>query len=159
MLLTPSFTFAALKAAAKRLKSPSSTIEQFGRDADAVRLKQEFGVKKMSTLLRNRDGASESRSLVETCRPGAQNPYSWTKFMCEQILRICRSRSDWSIERCAILNPIGAHASGLIGEDPAHPQQSQALSVQGLPRAALKAQRILRRLSDKGRHGVRDYIH
>lgn len=47
------------------------------------------------------------------------NPYGWTKYMCEQIL--CdtgKAIPDWSIALLRYFNPIGAHSSGLIGEDP-----------------------------------------
>ena len=47
------------------------------------------------------------------------NPYGWTKYMCEQILRDTgKAISDWSIALLRYFNPIGAHSSGLIGEDP-----------------------------------------
>ena len=47
------------------------------------------------------------------------NPYGWTKYMCEQILRDTgKSIPDWSIALLRYFNPIGAHSSGLIGEDP-----------------------------------------
>lgn len=47
------------------------------------------------------------------------NPYGWTKYMSEQILRdTANSDHDWSIVLLRYFNPIGAHSSGLIGEDP-----------------------------------------
>lgn len=47
------------------------------------------------------------------------NPYGWTKYMCEQILRDTgKAIPDWSIALLRYFNPIGAHSSGLIGEDP-----------------------------------------
>ncbi|MGU7923923.1 UDP-glucose 4-epimerase GalE [Streptococcus suis] len=47
------------------------------------------------------------------------SPYGQTKVMCEQILRdIYVSDSEWSISLLRYFNPIGAHESGLIGEDP-----------------------------------------
>ncbi len=47
------------------------------------------------------------------------SPYGQTKVMCEQILRdIYVSDPDWSISLLRYFNPIGAHESGLIGEDP-----------------------------------------
>ena len=48
------------------------------------------------------------------------NPYGRTKFMIEQILRdLCVSDPEWSVVLLRYFNPIGAHESGLIGEDPA----------------------------------------
>jgi len=50
---------------------------------------------------------------------GSTSPYGWTKYMSEQILRdIQVAHSDWSIAYLRYFNPVGAHASGLIGEDP-----------------------------------------
>ncbi len=52
--------------------------------------------------------------------PGATNPYGWTKLMMEQIFRdLQTSDPAWNIILLRYFNPIGAHASGLIGEDPA----------------------------------------
>ena len=47
------------------------------------------------------------------------NPYGYTKVMIEQILRdVFVADNDWSISLLRYFNPIGAHSSGLIGEDP-----------------------------------------
>ncbi len=47
------------------------------------------------------------------------NPYGWTKYMTEQILSaMAFADSSWSIVLLRYFNPIGAHQSGLIGEDP-----------------------------------------
>jgi len=47
------------------------------------------------------------------------NPYGWTKYMSEQIMRdTAHADSDWSVILLRYFNPIGAHPSGLIGEDP-----------------------------------------
>lgn len=49
----------------------------------------------------------------------ATNPYGYTKVMIEQILRdVYVSDNEWSISLLRYFNPIGAHSSGLIGEDP-----------------------------------------
>jgi len=51
--------------------------------------------------------------------PGATNPYGWTKLMMEQIFRdLQKSDPSWNIVVLRYFNPIGAHPSGLIGEDP-----------------------------------------
>ena len=58
--------------------------------------------------------------LREVSRTGmCTNPYGWTKYMSEQILRdTAKSDNDWAIVLLRYFNPIGAHSSGLIGEDP-----------------------------------------
>ena len=49
----------------------------------------------------------------------AMNPYGRTKLMIEEILRdLYESDHNWSIALLRYFNPIGAHSSGLIGEDP-----------------------------------------
>ena len=58
--------------------------------------------------------------LYETSRTGScTNPYGWTKYVCEQILRdYVVADPSWSVVLLRYFNPIGAHPSGLIGEDP-----------------------------------------
>ena len=58
--------------------------------------------------------------LREDSRIGnCTNPYGWTKYMSEQILRdIAKAAPEWSVVLLRYFNPIGAHPSGLIGEDP-----------------------------------------
>ena len=58
--------------------------------------------------------------LRETSRTGnCTNPYGWTKYMTEQILSgMSVADPDWSIVLLRYFNPIGAHESGMIGEDP-----------------------------------------
>ena len=49
----------------------------------------------------------------------ATNPYGWTKWMIEEILKgVFTADPEWSIMLLRYFNPIGAHESGLIGEDP-----------------------------------------
>ncbi|MBN1777844.1 MAG: UDP-glucose 4-epimerase GalE [Clostridiales bacterium] len=52
-------------------------------------------------------------------RGGCVNPYAWTKFMIEQILTdTAAANPGWSVALLRYFNPIGAHKSGTIGEDP-----------------------------------------
>ena len=64
--------------------------------------------------------ADNEMPLKETSRTGGcTNPYGWTKYMTEQILSgIAHADEEWSIVLLRYFNPIGAHASGRIGEDP-----------------------------------------
>jgi UDP-glucose 4-epimerase len=56
---------------------------------------------------------------VEDMPLGSTNPYGWTKCMSEQILRDLEvSNHDWRVAYLRYFNPVGAHPSGLIGEDP-----------------------------------------
>ena len=58
--------------------------------------------------------------LKEISKTGnCTNPYGWTKYMNEQIIRdTAKALDDWSVSLLRYFNPIGAHPSGLIGEDP-----------------------------------------
>ena len=64
--------------------------------------------------------ADNEMPLKETSRTGScTNPYGWTKYMTEQILQALAVSDDrWRICLLRYFNPIGAHASGRIGEDP-----------------------------------------
>ena len=64
--------------------------------------------------------ADNKMPLRETSKTGnCTNPYGWTKYMTEQILSsIAHADQEWSIALLRYFNPIGAHPSGLIGEDP-----------------------------------------
>ena len=64
--------------------------------------------------------ADNEMPLKETSRTGGcTNPYGWTKYMTEQILSgISHADESWSVVLLRYFNPIGAHKSGLIGEDP-----------------------------------------
>ena len=91
----------------------------------------------------------------------ATNPYGYTKVMIEQMLRdLAVADPDWSIVMLRYFNPIGAHESGLIGEDP------NGIPTNLLPYVAQVAVGKLPCLNVFGDDydtpdgtGVRDYIH
>src|SRR5699024_10932992 len=81
---------------------------------------QEFNVNKIvfssSATVYGMDNESP---LTEDLPTSATNPYGYTKVMNEQILRDLVVADDtWSVMILRYFNPIGAHESGLIGEDP-----------------------------------------
>lgn len=100
--------------------------------------------------------------ITEECPKGTPtNPYGWTKHMIEQILTDFHTAdSEWNVILLRYFNPIGAHKSGLIGEDP-----------KGIPNNLLPyvAQVAIGKLPCLGVFGddydtpdgtgVRDYIH
>ena len=52
--------------------------------------------------------------------PGCTNAYGWTKLMMEQVFKdVQKADPEWNVVLLRYFNPIGAHTSGLIGEDPA----------------------------------------
>lgn len=91
----------------------------------------------------------------------ATNPYGWTKIMMEQILiDLQMSQPGWSVSLLRYFNPVGAHPSGLIGEDPAGTPNNL------MPYIARVAAGLLPKLNVFGGDystpdgtGVRDYIH
>ena len=92
---------------------------------------------------------------------GTTNPYGTTKLFIEQILKdIYNSDNSWDICILRYFNPVGAHESGLIGEEP------QGIPNNLMPYVARVAAGILPELSVFGNDydtpdgtGVRDYIH
>lgn len=65
-------------------------------------------------------GAEPVVPMVEDAPTSATNPYGWTKVMIEQMLRdVAHADDRWRIALLRYFNPVGAHASGTIGEDPA----------------------------------------
>ena len=107
-------------------------------------------------------GEPEKIPLTEECKiGGTTNPYGTTKLYIEQILRdIYNSDSTWDIAILRYFNPVGAHESGLIGEEP------QGIPNNLMPYVVRVAAGILPELSIFGNDyntpdgpGVRDYIH
>ena len=106
--------------------------------------------------------ADNEMPLRETSRTGnCTNPYGWTKYMTEQILSgMAQADPGWSVALLRYFNPIGAHESGLIGEDP------RGIPNNLMPYITQVAVGRREKLSvfgnDYDTHdgtGVRDYIH
>lgn len=91
----------------------------------------------------------------------ATNPYGWTKLMMEQIFRdVQKADPAWNIIMLRYFNPIGAHSSGLIGEDPAGIPNNLLPYVAQVAAGRLKSLNVFG--NDYPTHdgtGVRDYIH
>ena len=64
-------------------------------------------------------GLPDELPVSETATTRPANPYGWTKLMIEQMIAdMARSDSRWSASLLRYFNPVGAHPSGMIGEDP-----------------------------------------
>lgn len=107
-------------------------------------------------------GEPEKIPLTEDCKTGGTtNPYGTTKLFIEQILKdLYKSDNSWDIGILRYFNPVGAHESGLIGEEP------QGIPNNLMPYIARVAAGKLKELSVFGNDydtpdgtGVRDYIH
>ena len=100
--------------------------------------------------------------ITEECPKGTcTNPYGWTKWMLEQILTDLHTADpEWNVVLLRYFNPIGAHKSGKIGEDP------KGIPNNLIPYITQVAIGKLEKLGvfgdDYDTHdgtGVRDYIH
>ena len=106
-------------------------------------------------------GNAETMPILESFPLTATNPYGRTKLMGEEILRdLAASDSSWNIAILRYFNPIGAHESGIIGEDP------NGIPDNLMPYITKVAVGELKELSVFGNDydtidgtGVRDYIH
>lgn len=106
-------------------------------------------------------GENNPSPLIETMPTSATNPYGQTKLMVEHVLfDLAKSDPEWSIACLRYFNPIGAHHSGLIGENP------NGIPNNLLPYVSQVAVGRLPQLQVFGDDydtvdgtGVRDYIH
>ena len=107
-------------------------------------------------------GSPEIIPITEECPKGeCTNPYGWTKSMMEQIMSdVQKAKSDWNVVLLRYFNPIGAHESGRIGEDP------KGIPNNLMPYISQVAVGKLEKLGVFGDDydtpdgtGVRDYIH
>ncbi|XP_043801961.1 UDP-glucose 4-epimerase isoform X1 [Apis laboriosa] len=114
--------FAALKAVGESCEKP---LEYYKTNVcgtlNLLKVMKEFNVKcfiysSSATVY----GIPEKLPLVEDMKTGnCTNPYGKTKYMVEEILKdLCISDKAWSVISLRYFNPVGAHSSGLIGEDP-----------------------------------------
>jgi UDP-glucose 4-epimerase len=114
--------FAGLKAVGESVHKP---LEYYDNNLNATlnlcKVMGEFGVKRMifsssATVY----GEENPSPYVETMPTGeCTNPYGWTKVMSEKILKgVATADPEWSIVLLRYFNPIGAHPSGRIGENP-----------------------------------------
>lgn len=114
--------FAGLKAVGESVAKPWLYYENnIGGTLILLDVMSEHGVKKIifsssATVY----GDPQEIPITENCPKAAcTNPYGWTKSMLEQILSdIQKADPEWSVVLLRYFNPIGAHPSGKIGEDP-----------------------------------------
>ncbi len=155
--------FAGLKAVGESVREPimyyKNNIES---TLTLIEVMTEFNVKKLvfsssATVY----GVAKEMPLKEGMPTGAINPYGRTKLFIEEILRdLYVSDNSWSIALLRYFNPIGAHKSGIIGEDP------KGIPNNLMPYIAQVAVGKLEKLHVFGNDyntvdgtGVRDYIH
>ena len=155
--------FAGLKAVGESVKKPLDYYDNnIGGTITLLQTMQEYGVKNLvfsssATVY----GTCETMPLSETSPTGAVNPYGRTKLFIEEILKdLYASDPTWNIVILRYFNPVGAHDSGIIGENPKGTPNNL------MPYIARVSVGILDELSIFGNDydtqdgtGVRDYIH
>jgi UDP-glucose 4-epimerase len=107
-------------------------------------------------------GEPQQLPITEDCPKGhCTNPYGWTKWMIEQILTDLHTADhDWNVVLLRYFNPIGAHPSGLIGEDPAGVPSNLMPYITQVAVGKLAKLRVFGNDYDTpDGTGVRDYIH
>jgi UDP-glucose 4-epimerase len=106
-------------------------------------------------------GVPKSVPIDESFPLSATNPYGQTKLIAEQVLRDLEvSDPGWRIATLRYFNPVGAHESGLIGEDPAGVPNNLMPYVAQVAVGKLERLRIFGSDYDTpDGTGVRDYIH
>ena len=155
--------FAGLKAVGESVREPIMYYDNNLKNTIALlEVMNEFGVKRIvfsssATVY----GVATEMPLTEGMPLGAINPYGRTKYFIEEILRdLYVADKDWCIALLRYFNPIGAHKSGLIGEDP------KGVPNNLMPYISQVAVGKLEKLHVFGNDyntvdgtGVRDYIH
>ena len=106
-------------------------------------------------------GSPKTVPITEDFPRWCTNPYGWTKFMNEQILRdVAAANPDWSVVLLRYFNPVGAHISGRIGEDPQGiPNNLTPYITQVAIGRRDKVHVFGNDYPTKDGTGVRDYIH
>ncbi|MBR4123441.1 MAG: UDP-glucose 4-epimerase GalE [Clostridia bacterium] len=155
--------FAGLKAVGESVREPIMYYDNnLISTINLLEVMNEFGCKKIvfsssATVY----GVATEMPLVEGMPLGAINPYGRTKYFIEEILRdLYVADKEWSIALLRYFNPIGAHKSGVIGEDP------KGIPNNLMPYISQVAVGKLEKLHVFGNDyntvdgtGVRDYIH
>ena len=156
--------FAGLKAVGESVAQPWRYYDNnLNSTLVLTKVMEAVGVKKLifssSATVYTADNEMPLRENSRT--GGCTNPYGWTKYMTEKILAgLAAADPEWSVVLLRYFNPIGAHASGLIGEDP------RGIPNNLMPYITQVAVGRREKLSIYGNDydthdgtGVRDYIH
>ena len=161
--ITGTIHFAALKAVGESVAKPLEYYQNnLGGLLSVLKIMRERNVRQFvfsssATVY----GVPERSPIDESFPLSATNPYGQSKLIAEQVLRDLEvSDPSWRIATLRYFNPVGAHASGLIGEDPA------GIPNNLMPYVAQVAVGKLEKLRVFGSDyptpdgtGVRDYIH
>ncbi|MDZ5660814.1 UDP-glucose 4-epimerase GalE [Nocardioides sp. zg-1308] len=154
--------FAGHKAVGESVEKPLDYYENnLGSTFSLVRAMQRYDVDKMVFSSSATVYGEEQAGATEDRRTYATNPYGWTKVMQEQILRdVAVAAPQMRFALLRYFNPVGAHPSGTIGEDPSGIPNNLVPFIAQV--AVGKRDRLLVFGDDYDTvdgTGVRDYIH
>jgi UDP-glucose 4-epimerase len=155
--------FAAFKAVGESVAEPLRYYENnLGSLASLVRLTSESGAKHIvfsssATVY----GEPERVPIEESARLAPSSAYGWTKLLGEQMLRdLAASDPSWKVTLLRYFNPVGAHPSGLIGEDPRGIPNNLMPYVAQVAVGRLPELRVFGNdYPTRDGTGVRDYLH
>lgn len=155
--------FAGLKAVGESVQIPLSYyLQNVTSTVILCKVMKKYGVKKLvfsssATVY----GVPETVPITEETALWATNPYGRTKLMIEEMLRdLYASDSLWRISLLRYFNPIGAHESGLIGENPNGIPNNLMPYITQVAVGRLKHLNVFgNQYPTKDGTGVRDYIH
>ena len=155
--------FAGLKAVGESVKKPLEYYDNnIGGTLVLLETMQKFGVKKIvfsssATVY----GTPERLPLDENCALSTTNPYGSTKLMLENIMKdLYTADNSWDVILLRYFNPVGAHESGLIGEDPKGIPNNLTPYIAQVASGKLKEINVFGNDYDTpDGTGVRDYIH
>ena len=156
--------FAGLKAVGESVAQPWRYYDNnLNSTLVLTKVMEQVGMKKLifSSSATVYTATNEMPLRETSVTGGCTNPYGWTKYMTEQILSgMCTADPQWSVCLLRYFNPIGAHESGRIGEDP------RGIPNNLMPYITQVAVGRREKLSVYGNDydthdgtGVRDYIH
>ncbi len=156
--------FAAYKAVGESVQKP---VEYYTNNVSTVLvLLDEMKKHNVKTLVFSSSatvyGDPEVVPITEDSKVGGTtNPYGTSKLMVETILQdLYKSDNEWNIAILRYFNPVGAHESGLIGEDPKGIPANLMPFIQKVAAGKLKELSVFGNdYNTKDGTGVRDYIH
>lgn len=155
--------FAGLKAVGESVARPAAYYDN--NVSGSLKLIEAMSEADVRTLVFSSSatvyGLPETMPIAEDCPTGPINPYGRTKLMIERILEdLHASDPRWRISALRYFNPVGAHASGEIGEDPNDTPNNLMPFIAQVAVSRLPELRVFG--NDYPTHdgtGVRDYIH
>jgi len=154
--------FAGLKAVGKSVEQPIYYYENnIVGTLNIIKSMQKTGCKRMVFSSSATVYTACEEPIDETMPLGCTNPYGWTKYMIEQILRdFVVANPDFSISILRYFNPVGAHPSGRIGENPQGPPNNLMPFVQQVAVGRRECLSVFGNdYNTPDGTGVRDYIH